>query len=114
VLVEKTTTSFAPPSTNRDAGFSGIFAQATFIQSINANWAYGFGARFVAPGEDMLGSGKWQVMPGFGVRYSLLELGSDTYFIPVVRYAVSVAGDPNRRNISEPQIAPTLNIGLSA
>jgi hypothetical protein len=41
-----------------------------------------------------------------------LELGTDTYFVPVVRYAISVAGDPNRRNISEPQIAPTLNVGL--
>jgi hypothetical protein len=30
----------------------------------------------------------------------------------VVRYAISFAGDPSRRNISEPQIAPTLNIGL--
>ncbi len=29
-----------------------------------------------------------------------------------MRYAVSFAGDPARRNISEPQIAPTLNIGL--
>ena len=51
-------------------------------------------------------------MPGFGVRYSFLEVGPDTYFVPVVRYAISFAGDPSRRNISEPQIAPTLNIGL--
>src|SRR5262249_16312002 len=29
-----------------------------------------------------------------------------------VRYALSVAGDPARRRISEPQIAPTLNIDL--
>jgi hypothetical protein len=111
-VVEKTTTSFAPPSTIRDAGFGGVFAQAALIQTINQNWAYGFGARLVAPGQDMLGSGKWQIMPGLGVRYSFLELGTDTYFVPVVRYAISVAGDPNRRNISEPQIAPTLNVGL--
>jgi hypothetical protein len=50
---------------------------------------------------------KWQIMPGFAVRYSFLELGTDTYFVPVVRYAISVAD-----NISEPQIAPTLNVGL--
>jgi hypothetical protein len=42
----------------------------------------------------------------------LSRIGPDTYFVPVVRYAVSFAGDPSRRNISEPQIAPTLNIGL--
>jgi hypothetical protein len=52
------------------------------------------------------------VMPGFGVRYSLLDWGSDSYFVPAVRYAMSFAGDPTRRKISEPQIAPTLNIDL--
>ena len=51
-------------------------------------------------------------MPGIGVRYSFLEIGSDTYFVPVIRYAISFAGDPSRRNISQPQIAPTLNIRL--
>jgi hypothetical protein len=51
-------------------------------------------------------------MPGFGIRYSFLEIGPETYVVPVVRYAISFAGDPSRRNISEPQIAPTLNIGL--
>jgi hypothetical protein len=111
-IVEKTRTSFDPPSTSYDMGFGGAVAQAALIQTVNPNWAYGFGARFVAPGEDMIGSGKWQIMPGFGVRYSFLESGPDTYFVPVVRYAISVAGDPNRRNISEPQMAPTLNVGL--
>jgi hypothetical protein len=53
-------------------------------------------------------------MPGFGLRYSFLDFGPDTYFVPVVRYATSFAGDPSRRNISEPQIAPTFNIGLPA
>lgn len=111
-IVEKTITSFDPPSASRDAGLGGAVAQAALIQTINRNWAYGFGARFVAPGEDMIGSGKWQIMPAFGIRYSFLEFGPDTYFVPVVRYAISVAGDPSRRNISEPQIAPTLNVGL--
>jgi len=111
-IVEKTTTSFAPPSISRDAGLGGTFAQAALIHTINQNWAYGFGARLVAPGQDLLGSGKWQIMPGLGVRYSFVDLGTETYLVPVIRYAISVAGDPNRRNISEPQIAPTLNVGL--
>jgi len=51
-------------------------------------------------------------MPGAGVRYSLPELGPDSYFVPAVRYAMSFAGDPTKRNVSEPQIAPTLNVGL--
>jgi hypothetical protein len=67
----------------------------------------------VAPtAADTLGSGRWQIMPGFGVRYSFLEIGPETYFVPQVRYAMSFAGDPSRRNINQPQIAPTLNIGL--
>jgi hypothetical protein len=33
-------------------------------------------------------------MPGFGVRYSFRDIGPDTYFVPVTRYAVSFAGDP--------------------
>ena len=42
-------------------------------------------------------------MPGFGARYSFLEFGDDTYFVPKMRYAISFAGDPSRRNRSEPQ-----------
>src|SRR6516165_1295387 len=73
----------------------------------------GFGARVVAPtAQDDLGSGKWQIMPGFGVRYSFLEWGDNTYFVPAIRYAVSFAGRASKRDISEPQIAPTFNIGL--
>ena len=62
--------------------------------------------------RNSLGNGKWEVMPGFGVRYSFLEINRETYFVPVLRWAVSFAGDPSRRNINEPQIAPTLNIAL--
>jgi hypothetical protein len=67
----------------------------------------------VAPtADEAVGSGRWQIMPGAGFRYSFVELGSDTYFVPAVRYAISFAGDPTRRNVSEPQFAPTFNIGL--
>lgn len=45
---------------------------------------------------------------GFGVRYTFSELSKDTYFAPAMRCAVSVAGDPAKRNISEPQIAPDI------
>jgi hypothetical protein len=53
-IVEKTTSSFAPPSASRDAGLGGTFTQAALIKTINQNRAYGFGARVVAPGQDML------------------------------------------------------------
>ena len=110
-VVDKTT--FSPTGTDREFGIGDAAFQAALSHAIDQHWAFGFGARLVAPtAEEALGSGKWQIMPGFGVRYSFLDIGPDTYFVPVVRYAISFAGDPSRRNISEPQIAPTLNIGL--
>jgi hypothetical protein len=112
-LVEETTTNFEPPSVNHEFGLGDAVFQTFVAHNLNERWAIGVGARLVAPtAADDLGSGKWQVMPGIGVRYSLPEWGADSYFVPVVRYAISVAGDPSRRRISEPQIAPTLNIDL--
>ena len=112
VPVADKTTSTATGA-DGDFGIGDAALQAALIHDINRHWAFGFGARLVVPtAADSLGSGKWQIMPGLGVRYSFLEIGPDTYFVPVVRYATSFAGDPSRRTISEPQIAPTLNIGL--
>jgi hypothetical protein len=108
---KKTVSTKSPPTEN--AGLGDSTFQAVLIRTLGERWAFGFGARMVAPtAQDDLGTGKWQVMPGFGVRYSILELGSDSYFVPAMRYAVSVAGTPSTRDISELQIAPTLNFDL--
>jgi hypothetical protein len=110
-IVDKTTS--VPTGSDRVFGIGDAAFQAVLSRAIDQHWGFGFGARLVAPtAEDSLGSGKWQIMPGFGVRYSFPEIGTDTYFVAAVRYATSFAGDPSRRNISEPQMAPTLNIGL--
>jgi hypothetical protein len=90
-------------SDNPDGGYVGgvgdVDVQAIIIHNLDARWAVGFGARLITPtGGDTLGSGKWQVM--------------SSYFEPVVRYDVSVAGDPTKKNISNLQFGPTLNIGL--
>lgn len=99
--------------TGNGAGLGDSLVQTALIQTLSDRWAYGFGARLVAPtAQDDFGSGKWEIMPGFGVRYSFLEWGDNTYFVPAMRYAMSFAGSPATRNISEPQIAPTFNIGL--
>lgn len=112
-LVDKTTTSFEPPNFDNETGIGDTTFQGALIRTIDRNWAAGVGLRLVSPtARDAVGSGKWQIMPGFGVRYSFTKFGPDTYFVPVIRYAISFAGDPTRRRISEPQIAPTLNIGL--
>lgn len=112
-FIEKTTTTFGDPVPDKSAGFGGLVFQPSLVNSIDQHWAYGFGARLVSPPlQDSLGAARWQIMPGVGVRYSFVEIGPDTYFVPVFRYAISFAGDPAARTIREPQIAPTLNIGL--
>jgi hypothetical protein len=112
-FADKTVTAFDPASSTTEGGVGDSTLQAALIYTVDQHWAWGFGARLVDPtAEDSLGSGKWQIMPGFGVRYSFTELGPDTYFVPVIRYAMSFAGNPLARTISEPQIAPTLNVGL--
>jgi hypothetical protein len=95
-------------------GIGDADVQAALIHGINQRWAFGFGMRLIAPtGDDVLGSGKWQVMPIVGARLALPEITSGSYFEPVFRYDVSVAGDPTRKNISNLQFAPMLNIALA-
>jgi hypothetical protein len=94
-------------------GIGDADAQAVLVDNLDRLWTIGFGARLIAPtGGDTLGSGKWQIMPAAGVRYALPEINSSSYLEPVVRYDVSFAGDPTRKNISNLQFAPTFNLGL--
>jgi Putative MetA-pathway of phenol degradation len=101
------------PSGNYVYGVGDADFQAALIHEFNARWAAGFGARLFAPtGGDVLGTGKWQIMPGAAVRYALSEVSPGSYFEPFVRYEVSFAGDPSKKNISNLQFAPTLNLSL--
>ncbi|MGZ5872142.1 MAG: hypothetical protein ACXWKP_08525 [Bradyrhizobium sp.] len=95
----------------RGVGDSDV--QAAIIRNLNQRLAFGFGARLIVPsGGDTFGSGKWQIMPIVGARYALWEINSSSYFEPVFRYDVSVAGDPTKKNISNLQFAPAVNVGL--
>jgi Putative MetA-pathway of phenol degradation len=112
-LVQKTTTDFEPQTADHEFGLGDTNFQV-IVAHADERWAFGVGARVSAQtGADSLGSGEWQVMPGLGVRYMLFELGQDSYFVPSMRYAMSIPGNPGARRISEPQIAPTLNIDLA-
>jgi hypothetical protein len=111
-IIEKTTFSDSS-ETETGAGMGGAVFQGALIRAIGNRWAYGFGARLVTPPTSAsIGTDRWQIMPAAGVRYSFLEIDPDTYFVPVVRYAIGFGGNPTARIIREPQIAPTLNIGL--
>jgi hypothetical protein len=88
--------------------------QAALIRQINQQWAVGGGLRIIAPtGPDDITSGKWQMMPIVGARTMLPELSAGSYFEGVVRYDFSFAGDPTKKNISNLQLWPMLNIGLT-
>jgi hypothetical protein len=113
-LLAKNPVSSSNPDGNYLYGAGDANLQAAVIHNLNQRWAVGFGARLIAPtGGDTLGSGKWQIMPIVGARYALWEINSSSYIEPIIRYDVSFAGDPTKRNISNLQFAPTFNLGLS-
>jgi hypothetical protein len=94
-------------------GLGDADLQAALIRTINARWAAGAGVRVVAPtGAPDITSGKWQALPIVGARVMLPELSDGSFFTGLVRYDTSFAGDPSKRNISNLQIAPTLNVSL--
>ena len=105
--------SSSNPDGDYVTGVGDADVQAIIVHNLDQRWTVGFGARLYAPtGDETLGAGKWQIMPAAGVRYALWEINSSSYFEPVVRYDVSFAGDPTRKNISNLQFAPTFNVGL--
>jgi hypothetical protein len=112
-LLAKNPLNSSNPTGDFASGIGDADIQAALIHDIDQRWAFGFGMRLVAPtGDDLLGSGKWQVMPIVGARLALPEITGGSYFEPLLRYDVSVAGDPTKKNISNLQFAPMLNIGL--
>jgi hypothetical protein len=112
-LVERNPITPGNPTGEFVGGLGDIDLQAALIKTLNARWAAGAGIRLIAPtGSADLTSGKWQALPVVGARYMLPELSQGSFFTGLVRYDVSFAGDPSKRNISNLQLAPTLNIDL--
>jgi hypothetical protein len=111
-LLAKNPLSSENPTGDYRYGAGDADFQAALIHDFDARWTAGFGARLIAPtGDDILGSGKWQIMPGFAVRYALSEVSSNSYLEPLVRYDFGFAG-PSTKNISNLQFAPTFNVSL--
>jgi hypothetical protein len=87
--------------------------QGALIHDIDARWKTGFGVRLIMPtGDDNLGSGKWQIMPIVGARYSMPDVGYGMYVEPLLRYDVSFAGDLARKSINNLQFAPEVNFSF--
>jgi hypothetical protein len=112
-LVDTNPISANNPNGDTLGGVGDADVQAIYAYNFDSRWAGGFGARLIAPtGGDTLGSGKWQIMPITGFRYGMPDVLSGSYLEPFARYDVSFAGDPSKRNISNLQLAPYLNLGL--
>jgi hypothetical protein len=112
-FVAKDPISSDHPSGDYLYGLGDADFQAALIEQISQQWAAGGGLRIIAPtGPDNVTSGKWQIMPIVGVRTTLPELGDGSYFEPLVRYDLSFAGDPTKKDISNLQLDPMLNISL--
>jgi hypothetical protein len=112
-VVAKDPISASHPSGDYLYGLGDVDFQAALIEDINQRWAAGGGLRIIAPtGPDNITSGKWQMMPIVGARAMLPELSDGSYFQGLVRYDLSFAGDPTKKNISNLQIDPMLNISL--
>jgi hypothetical protein len=95
------------------SGLGDADVQAALIRQFDSRWAAGAGLRFVTPtGAEDITSGKWRALPVAGARYSLPEWSTGSYDEALLRYDVSFAGDPSRRNVSNLQLAPMLNINL--
>jgi hypothetical protein len=66
--LEETTTNFNPLSVTHEFGLGDAVFQMAVAHAIDERWAVAVGARVSAQTEaDSLGSGEWQVMPGFGL-----------------------------------------------
>jgi hypothetical protein len=101
-VVSKSTTVEDSVSSTHEFGFGDTEVQVIAARPINERWAAGLGLRIIAPSaEGTIGNGKWQVLPGVGTRILFPDRGSNTYFVPKLRYAVSVGGDPLERNVSK-------------
>jgi hypothetical protein len=112
-FLAKDATSSSNPNGNFLYGIGDADTQAAIIHNLDERWAVAFGMRLIAPtGAEPLGSGKWQVMPIVGFRVALPEISSSSYFEPILRYDVSVAGDPTSKNISTLEFGPAFNIGF--
>src|SRR5215469_2810557 len=112
-FVAKDPISSDHPSGDYLYGVGDADFQAALIEQINQQWGAGGGLRIIAPtGPDNITSGKWQMMPIIGARTMLPELSAGSYFQGAVRYDLSFAGDPTKKNISNLQLWPMLNISL--
>ncbi|QZA58238.1 hypothetical protein [Candidatus Rhabdochlamydia porcellionis] len=95
-------------------GLDDILFQLLFITSAYGKWTLGFGSQLIFPAAtpSSLGSGKYQAVPTFGIKYDLASWMNGAWTALMIRQACSFAGQSNRNSISQVYIQPILNIDL--
>lgn len=103
------------PGGSTEFGFGDILLQAIAINRPSSTFAWMAGSQFILPtaSQDQMGAGKYQIIPSAAARWTLTGLREGSWFAPLVRYAVDVAGDDKRNRIREFQFAPSLNLTMT-
>ncbi|MBI3804220.1 MAG: hypothetical protein HY282_10715 [Nitrospirae bacterium] len=103
------------PSGDTKLGFGDVLLQAIVINRPSSTFAWMAGSQFILPtaSQDQMGAGKYQIIPSAAARWTLTGQREGSWFAPLVRYAVDVAGEDNRNRIREFQFAPSLNLTLT-
>ena len=103
------------PSGKDTFGLGDVLLQAVLIDEFSKRWAAGLGPRLVLPtaSQDQFGTGRIQLGPIGGARYSLPEISDGSFAQLVARYDCDIAGQRGRSHISRLRWSPTLNINLT-
>jgi hypothetical protein len=105
----------ANPSGAYRAGLGRVLLQAYVADLLDDRWAFAAGSQLVTPASaSNYGSGNWNLVPILGLRYMLPEISEGSYFVPEVRYAVSIGRNFGSRSASVFQFGPELKIAISS
>jgi hypothetical protein len=91
-----------------------MLLQGLLIYAPTQRFAVVGGTQMIFPtaSRDNMGAGKYRLVPTLGARYNLPEITKGSWAAFLLRYDYDVAGESDRRHISELQLAPLVNIAL--
>ena len=95
-------------------GVGDMLLQGLLIYAPTQRFAVVGGTQMIFPtaSRDNMGAGKYRLVPTLGARYNLPEITKGSWAAFLLRYDYDVAGESDRRHISELQLAPLVNIAL--
>lgn len=83
-------------------GLEDILFQLLIITPTYGKWTLGFGSQIIFPSATPtdIGTGKYQALPTFGIKYDLISWMKGAWTALLIRQAFSFAGQSNRTSIS--------------